>query len=85
MTDQRDTEPFPDPERDELREKETITNDAVAGETILPGAGEGNNGPTGGSPTEVEPILDEHDPKVDPSRTDPDDIDLDEDGDQSGA
>jgi hypothetical protein len=31
------------------------TNDAVAGETVLPGAGDGNDGPTGGAPTEITP------------------------------
>lgn len=35
----------------------TVTNDAVAGETVLPGRGDGNDGPTGGAPTELEPIL----------------------------
>ncbi|THG33162.1 hypothetical protein [Naasia lichenicola] len=39
----------------------TVTNDAVAGETVLPQAGDGYGGPTGGSPREGEPILDEHD------------------------
>ena len=50
----------------EYRERaaETATNDAVAGETVLPGAGDGNDGPTGGSPREVEPIYDEHDQEV---------------------
>lgn len=33
----------------------TVTNDAVAGETILPGVGDGNDGPTGGSSREGEP------------------------------
>ncbi len=31
-----------------------VTNDAVAGETVWGGAGEGNDGPTGGSPKEAE-------------------------------
>ncbi|HEV7624328.1 MAG TPA: hypothetical protein VGO26_09335 [Amnibacterium sp.] len=35
----------------------TVTNDAVAGETVLPGPGDGNDGPTGGAPAEAEPIL----------------------------
>lgn len=39
---------------------EIVTNDAVAGETILPGSGDGNDGPTGGSPGEAQPVLDEH-------------------------
>ena len=36
--------------------KETVTNDAVAGETVLPEPGDGDGGgPTGGSPREAEP------------------------------
>jgi hypothetical protein len=38
----------------------TVTNDAVAGETVLPGPGDGNDGPTGGSPAELQPILPEN-------------------------
>ncbi|MET0589626.1 MAG: hypothetical protein ABWZ77_00470 [Naasia sp.] len=41
--------------------KQTVTNDAVAGETVLPGAGDGNDGPTGGAPGEGSPVLDEND------------------------
>lgn len=41
--------------------KETVANDAVAGETVLPGAGDGNDGPTGGSPREQEPVYAEND------------------------
>jgi hypothetical protein len=41
--------------------QETVTNDAVAGETVLPGAGDGNDGPTGGSAREQEPIYAEND------------------------
>ncbi|MDQ1512992.1 MAG: hypothetical protein QOC59_834 [Microbacteriaceae bacterium] len=36
---------------------QTVTNDAVAGETVEPGLGDANQGPTGGSPREAEPIL----------------------------
>ena len=36
-----------------------VTNDAVAGETVLPGPGAGT---TGGNAREASPILDEHDP-----------------------
>lgn len=35
--------------------EDIVTNDAVAGETVEPGLGEGNDGPTGGSPQEGEP------------------------------
>lgn len=31
------------------------TNDAVAGETVEPGPGDGNDGPTGGAPREITP------------------------------
>jgi hypothetical protein len=48
------------------------TNDAVAGETVLPGAGDGNDGPTGGSPTEITPEEPRNDLQAD-------DIDLDDD------
>ena len=37
--------------------KQTVANDAVAGETVLPGTGEGNQGPTGGAQREGEPFL----------------------------
>jgi hypothetical protein len=44
-------------DHDELQaEADTVaTNDAVAGETVLPGEGDGNDGPTGGAPSEVTP------------------------------
>src|SRR5690554_577190 len=45
-----------DPVEAAQESKETVTNDAVAGETVLEGAGDGNYGPTGGSPREAEPI-----------------------------
>lgn len=45
-----------DPVEAARESKETVTNDAVAGETVLDGAGDGNYGPTGGSPREAEPI-----------------------------
>jgi hypothetical protein len=61
-----DPEAVADSDRDRLQDgdpleaaresKETVTNDAVAGETVLDGAGDGNYGPTGGSPREAEPI-----------------------------
>ncbi len=41
-------------------EDELVTNDAVAGETIWPGPGDGNDGPTGGQQREAEPEYDEH-------------------------
>lgn len=40
---------------DDDRANDLVTNDAVAGETVLPGAGDGNDGPTGGSPRELQP------------------------------
>jgi hypothetical protein len=59
-------------------ERNTVTtNDAVAGETVEPGAGDGNDGPTGGSPRELQPELHEHD--ADDDRNDaPQDLDGDE-------
>lgn len=45
------------PERIQAESMTTATNDAVAGETVLPGSGDGNDGPTGGSPSEIQPIL----------------------------
>lgn len=44
----------------ESMSKQTVTNDAVAGQTVFPGAGIRNEGPTGGAPSEIEPIYDEH-------------------------
>ncbi len=38
-----------------------VTIDAVAGETVTPGAGDGNDGPTGGSPAEAAPLQPEND------------------------
>jgi hypothetical protein len=46
-----------DPLEIRARSMTTVTNDAVAGETVLPGPGDGNDGPTGGSPAELQPIL----------------------------
>ena len=39
------------------RDKQTVTNDAVAGETVLPGTGDANQGPTGGAQKEGSPLL----------------------------
>ncbi|MGT2427042.1 hypothetical protein [Amnibacterium kyonggiense] len=60
-------------EWDEVRaEADTlVTNDAVAGETVLPGAGDGNDGPTGGAPSEITPEEPANDLQ-------PDGIDLDD-------
>ena len=49
-------EPY-DEEKDFEESQQIVTNDAVAGETVLPGVGDGNDGPTGGSPREAEPGL----------------------------
>jgi hypothetical protein len=46
-----------DPLRIRAESLDTVTNDAVGGETVLPGPGDGNDGPTGGASTEIEPIL----------------------------
>ena len=50
---------------------QTVTNDAVAGETVYPGEGDGNDGPTGGAPGEITPIQPENE-------LDPDSIDLED-------
>jgi hypothetical protein len=47
------------------------TNDAVAGETVYSGAGDGNDGPTGGAPAETH--ADEPDNSIDPDSIDLDD------------
>jgi hypothetical protein len=52
--------------------EEIATNDAVAGETVEPGVGEGNDGPTGGAPREGAPYEARND-------LDDEDVDLDED------
>lgn len=74
MSDEREADSF---ERSRI-EKETITNDAVAGETVLEGPGSGNAGATGGSPKEFEPDLPENELTGEP-------IDLDEDPPERGA
>ncbi|ARC55821.1 hypothetical protein AS850_01850 [Frondihabitans sp. 762G35] len=51
--------------------EQIATNDAVAGETVEPGVGEGNDGPTGGAPREGSPEYAEND-------LEGDDVDLDE-------
>lgn len=60
-----------DPEAIEAESMDTVTTDAVAGETVYPGRGDGNDGPTGGAPEEITPIEPEND-------LDPDSIDLDD-------
>ncbi|GAA4673581.1 hypothetical protein [Frondihabitans cladoniiphilus] len=58
MSDTSSTTPPYDDSREAARfeeSEEIVTNDAVAGETVEPGIGEGNDGPTGGSPREGAP------------------------------
>ncbi|PZE28037.1 MULTISPECIES: hypothetical protein [unclassified Curtobacterium] len=57
-----------DEDPDAIQESiETVTNDAVAGETVDPEPGDGTaNGPTGGAPREGEPILWENDGEDEP-------------------
>jgi hypothetical protein len=43
---------------------ETVTNDAVAGETVFSGVGDGNDGPTGGAPGEAQPDWDRYAPST---------------------
>lgn len=54
-----------DKERLAALANETVTNDAVGGETVEPGFGDGNDGPTGGAPREATPIYDENDLEAD--------------------
>ena len=70
MTDNRDGMDR-DTIAEKMMEKETVTNDAVAGETVLPGVADDALAATGGSPLEEEPDLYEHD-----RNENPDDIDL---------
>jgi hypothetical protein len=72
-------EPYDDKVREFLEGNEVTTNDAVAGETVESGAGEGNEGPTGGSPREFQPELHEHD-----EHEDRNDAPADLDGDEPG-
>ncbi len=44
-----------DREAEWLAANDEETNDAVAGETVTRGVGNGNDGPTGGSPAEARP------------------------------
>ncbi|WP_207456348.1 hypothetical protein [Desertivibrio insolitus] len=63
--------PFQDRVQADDLEKTIATNDAVAGETILDGPGDGNDGPTGGAEKEFTPDYPEND-------LEGQDIDLDE-------
>lgn len=63
-----------DPDESFAESEQIVTNDAVAGETVEPGIGEGNDGPTGGVPSEGEPEYAENDLAGD-------DIDLSDDAD----
>ncbi|MET0806304.1 MAG: hypothetical protein ABWX66_05570 [Lacisediminihabitans sp.] len=56
-----DSTPFFDREAEYLADNDLVTNDAVAGETVTFGVGDGNDGPTGGSPNELKPYSGEHD------------------------
>jgi hypothetical protein len=61
----------------DLDPNELVTNDAVAGETVLPG--ESNAGPLGGEPAEAQPTYAENDLENEP-------IDLDDGaGESAGA
>ncbi|SDY57681.1 hypothetical protein [Herbiconiux ginsengi] len=58
MSEELGDDPRPFGEADEI-----VTNDAVGGETVWPGAGDGNDGPTGGSPGEGEPDWEHYAPE----------------------
>jgi hypothetical protein len=75
MTDNADTPFADDAERDANRAQQTVTNDAVAGETVEPV--DSFAGPNGAEKQEAEPT---YSPRDDIS---PDEIDLREDDDPS--
>ena len=52
---------YNDREAEYLAENDLVTNDAVAGETVTRGVGNGNDGRTGGSPNEIRPYSGEDD------------------------
>lgn len=66
---------FEDREAEFLAVNDLATNDAVAGETVTKGVGDGNDGPTGGSPAESTPYSDEHDEHIDVADRNPADFD----------
>lgn len=73
-----DQAPYSDPNFDDEGSPDdggVVTNDAVAGETVTPGVGDGNDGPTGGSPREATPYSDEHDSSIDVASRNPADFD----------
>ncbi len=70
MTDDRDQPVYPD---ESLDPDLLVTNDAVGGETVLPGQPEG---PDGGEPREASPVYDEND--LDDDRVDLNDDELEE-------
>ncbi len=70
MTDERDQPVYPD---ESLDPDLLVTNDAVAGEPVLPGQPEG---PDGGEPREASPVYDEND--LDDDRVDLNDDELEE-------
>jgi hypothetical protein len=60
MTD-RENDPLVDVAGTDPELASTATNDAVAGETVLPQPGTGPSGPTGGNEREAAPELSEND------------------------
>ncbi|MEJ3406046.1 hypothetical protein WDJ51_15030 [Rathayibacter sp. YIM 133350] len=64
---------------DEAMSKQTVTNDAVAGETVFDGVGDGNDGPTGGAPREISPDYAPNDLAGEEIDLDDDESDLDGD------
>lgn len=70
MTDDRDQPVYPD---ESLDPDLLVTNDAVGGETVLPGQPEG---PDGGEPREASPTYDENDLEDDRVDLNDDEIEL---------
>jgi hypothetical protein len=69
-----------DPEAVREESLQTVTDDAVAGETVYPGTGESNQGPTGGAAHEFQPsAADPVDEGLPENELQGEDIDLDDD------
>lgn len=55
IPDGQDVPPSDDPEAVREESLQTVTDDAVAGDTVYGGIGANNQGPTGGAPREFQP------------------------------
>lgn len=69
-----------DPRREAAREQQTVTNDAVAGETVEPV--DSYAGPDGAEPREAEPVLGDQGGE---GAVEPIDLRIDDDPSESGS